>query len=159
MAHRQLVPLVLLASMAATAPAQTPRRASSPAASAAGLTALSDELQALTTRIAPSVVQVAVTGYASVPAAGVSALLSTQRSSGSGVIVDPDGYVVTNAHVVLGARDIQVMLQPRPEGPGHSVLKRAPRSLPARLVGLDRETDLALMKVEATGLAALPIAD
>ena len=152
---------ILLLASASMAPAQTARRPSSPAAGVApsGLAGLNTELQALATRVSPSVVQVLVKSYVSAKTAGAPLLLATQRSSGSGVVVDGDGYIVTNAHVVLGAREIEVMLQPRPEGPGGSVLKRAARPLPARLVGLDRETDLALIKVEAKGLSALSFLD
>ena len=145
------LPSILVLASASLVSAETARRPIPPAGAvaASSLAGLNAELQALATRVAPSVVQVLVKSYASANAAGSPLLLATQRSSGSGVVVDPDGYVVTNAHVVLGAREIEVMLQPRPEGPGGSVLKRASRPLPARLVGLDRETDLALIKVEA----------
>ena len=62
-----------------------------------------------------------------------------QRSLGSGVIVDPKGYIITNAHVVEGADRIRVRLMTDPEGfPGHD----------AKVVGTDRETDLAVIKVE-----------
>ncbi|HVQ28940.1 MAG TPA: PDZ domain-containing protein, partial [Vicinamibacteria bacterium] len=57
------------------------------------------------------------------------------------------------------AREIEVMLLPPSEGPGRSVLKRPSRPVPARLVGLDRETDLALIKIEAQGLSALTFLD
>ena len=156
----RLASIVLLAS-ASVAPAQTARRTSSAPAGVAssGLAGLNAELQALATRVAPSVVQVLVKSNVSAKTAGAPLMLATQRSSGSGVVVDADGYIVTNAHVVLGSREIEVMLQPRPEGAGGSVLKRAVRPLPARLIGLDRETDLALIKVEAKGLSALTFLD
>ncbi|MDJ0946770.1 MAG: DegQ family serine endoprotease [Kiloniellales bacterium] len=59
-----------------------------------------------------------------------------QRGLGSGFIVDPDGYVVTNRHVIAGADEITITLH---DG----------RSLTAELVGQDEKTDLALLKVEA----------
>jgi serine protease Do len=62
-----------------------------------------------------------------------------QRSLGSGVIVDPKGYIVTNRHVVEKADRIRVKLQDEnPASPGHD----------AKLIGMDQETDLAVIKIE-----------
>jgi len=62
-----------------------------------------------------------------------------QRSLGSGIIVDPKGYIVTNRHVVEKADRIRVKFQDDPQGsPGHD----------AKVVGTDQETDLAVIKVE-----------
>lgn len=70
-----------------------------------------------------------------------------QQSLGSGVIVDGErGLVLTNHHVIAGAEDILVTLQ---DG----------RTLPARFVGSDPETDLALIRVAAENLKELPLAD
>ena len=54
-----------------------------------------------------AVVQVLVTGYKPAEGPAAAGLLARVRGSGSGVIVDPEGYVVTNAHVVDGARRVQ----------------------------------------------------
>jgi len=65
-----------------------------------------------------------------------------QQGSGSGVILSSDGYIVTNYHVVKGADEIEVVLNDK-------------RSFNATVVGSDQNTDIALLKVEATGLNTL----
>ena len=65
---------------------------------------------------------------------------------GSGVIISPDGYIVTNDHVVNGAEQIKVTLHDR-------------RVLPAKVVGVDKLTDLAVVKVNATDLPAIEWGD
>ena len=69
-----------------------------------------------------------------------------QRGIGSGFILSADGYVMTNAHVVDGADEVIVTLTDK-------------RELKARIVGTDRRTDIALVKVEATGLPVVRIGD
>ncbi|WP_245986504.1 trypsin-like peptidase domain-containing protein [Azospirillum thermophilum] len=70
-----------------------------------------------------------------------------QVSAGSGVIVDAaNGYVITNNHVVENAQEIAVTLKDR-------------RRLRAKLIGRDAATDIALLKIEAKGLTALPLGD
>ncbi len=127
---------------------------------------LSAALEALARRVGPAVVQVFATAYR--PAEGEvetgGALLATERTSGSGVILDPDGYVVTNAHVVEAAIRVQVELPLESGGraadpAGRSVLKRRGRLLGAQVVAVDRETDLAILKIDARSLPALPLGD
>jgi len=115
-------------------------------------------LQALVLRIKPAVVQVLSTGYGAPVGASEAALLPRQTSAGSGVVLDPAGYIVTNAHVVHGARRIQVLLPPDP-AQGASVLKSRGRSIPARVIGVDRESDLAVLQVDEAGLPSLKLAD
>jgi serine protease Do len=143
---------------AAPAPAPAP-----PAPSAVGsgeVRALSGALEALASRIMPSVVQIQAKGYAPVEGGEEGGLLARRSSAGSGVVLDADGYVITNAHVVLGARSIQVQLAPEHRTPhGTSILKPRGKVLGAQLVGVDRETDLAVLKVESGGLPALKLGD
>ena len=82
---------------------------------------------------------------------------SLERSSGSGVILDPDGYIITNAHVVEYATRLEVELPFTATGgaPGRSIVRRRGRNVGAQVVAIDHETDLAVVKVEAKGLPAL----
>jgi serine protease Do len=69
-----------------------------------------------------------------------------EHGLGSGVIISPDGYIVTNNHVIDGAVDIRVTMTDR-------------RILPAKLVGTDPLTDLAVLKVDASNLPSVPLGD
>jgi serine protease Do len=104
-------------------------------------------------------VQVTTTSYAAGEGAG--ALLAAQRGTGAGVIVSADGYIVTSAHVVEKARRVRIAFAapgPGPEPPRSIVLPPG-RPASADVVGLDRESDLAVLKVAETGLPFLPLAD
>ena len=122
---------------------------------------LSGALQALSSRVGKSVVQVFATGYSLEEDTenGKAAMFSRQRSSGSGVIVSSDGYIVTNSHVVKGATTVKVHLF----SAGSASYARgtpAPSSLlSAKVVGMDSESDLAVLKVEKSNLPALPFGD
>jgi serine protease Do len=120
-------------------------------------------IQALVRKVRPCVVQVMVTGYGPVEnnRNNTTLVIARQQSIGSGVIIDPNGWIVTNAHVVRGAQRVQVILPPTntDESPEASVTGIRVRSLEARIIGSDPAIDLALLKVEATGLPALPLGD
>src|SRR5438132_907251 len=117
-------------------------------------------LSQLAGRIAPAVVQIVVTGYgiaSSEDGRAAEVVVARQRVAGSGVIVDPNGYILTNAHVVQGAERILVVPPSPPAGwPREQVLHRRP-NYRARLVGMHAESDLAVLKIDATGLPALTI--
>ena len=120
---------------------------------------LSDTLTTIARTAEPAVVEIFATSYG--PTAGPGPrggeLLATQRASGSGVIVDPDGFIVTNAHVVRGAQHLRVTL---PSGEtGASILAPQRRVMPAQIVGLDAETDLAVLKVNHVKLPFLTFGD
>jgi serine protease Do len=123
------------------------------------LSELSVALEGLSQRVSPAVVQILTTGYATV-GAGKEGVLTKQRASGSGVILDASGYIVTNHHVVQGARRIQVVLAgPPTPSPRASILKPRGPTVGAQLVGADPDTDLAVIKVEGTGLPTLSLGD
>lgn len=69
-----------------------------------------------------------------------------EHSLGSGVIVNPDGYILTNNHVVDGASDVQVTLSDK-------------RQLKAKIVGTDPRTDIAVLKIPASSLATVTLGD
>ena len=135
---------------------------SAPAAPPVPLADLSRSLQDLAARVSPSVVQIFVTGYPTPDEETQMASVEPQleRSSGSGVIVDPDGYIVTNTHVVENATRIEVELPPDPaSAAGRSILRRRGRTVGAQIVAIDHETDIAVVKVDARGLPALAFGD
>jgi serine protease Do len=129
------------------------------------LRAFNDSVEALTARVSASVVQVLVTGYGPVDerkGGGEAGLvLGRQRSIGSGAIVDPDGYIMTNAHVIAGARRIQVVLHRGTAAAGalRSLGAENSQTVDARVIGTSRDIDLALLKIDAAGLQALPLAN
>jgi serine protease Do len=120
---------------------------------------LSDSLESTARQVSPTVVEIFTTSY--LPGDRVIArkgdLVSTQRASGSGVILDPEGYIVTNAHVVRGAHRVRVEL-PR-TGVGQSILSANSRSLSAEVIGIDLETDIAVIKVDERNLPVLAFGD
>src|SRR5260370_27353320 len=124
---------------------------------------LDSSLVALTSKVSRAVVQIEVTGIgpthkkSNEDGEGL-AVLAEERAIGSGVILDPKGYIVTNAHVVQGSNRIRVV---RPTPAGDAAFDTTPEGkaqiLVAKVVGIDRQTDLALLKVEASDLPTLPL--
>jgi serine protease Do len=129
------------------------------AARAAAVADLSGALENATRLVAPSVVEIFSTSYAAgdgvVPRS--ADLVTTERASGSGVIVDADGYILTNAHVVRGAQRLRVELSI--PAMGKSILATRSRTVTGRIIGVDLETDLALIKVDERNLPALAFGD
>jgi serine protease Do len=157
---RLLTAVVFSAVITLRAAAQTPEPTSTPVS----LRELSLSLERLTQRVRPAVVQVFTTGYAQLDSEAegtTTALFAKQRGSGSGVIVSADGYIITNSHVIQGGRRIQVKVAPTPaELEGHSsILQPEGKTLIARVIGVDRETDLALLKVDRKNLTPLQFGD
>ena len=119
----------------------------------------SDSLEGVASHVGRAVVQIFARSYVPVQdAASSDQLLTSQNSSGSGVILTPDGYILTNSHVVAGARSLRVQFSTTRErmisgasGP------RSGRAVSATVVGVDRITDLAVIKVDQTNLPYLTL--
>lgn len=69
-----------------------------------------------------------------------------EQSLGSGVIVNPNGYILTNNHVVAGASEVEVYTPDR-------------KKYKAKIIGTDSRTDIAVLKIDATGLPTLALGD
>jgi serine protease Do len=132
---------------------------SRPAEAPQVLQQLNSALQDLVAKVSPAVVQILVTGYGAIEESNKSqtALVARQHAVGSGVIVSSDGYIMTNAHVVEGAHRIRVVLpmpsadfpQAEPVGKEHV--------LDAKLIGIHKDSDLALLKIDQTNLPTLEL--
>jgi len=106
-----------------------------------------DESSAITRaaeKVSPAIVTIAVSGAAADPNDPFSGV--PQSGVGSGVIFDSNGWIVTNKHVAAGAQKLTVTLE---DG----------REFAGTVYGIDTLTDLAIVKVEATGLPTAPIGD
>ncbi len=145
------ITLVPTLASAQGAPTQAPPTAPQAAAAQAEARKLSDGFVAVAEKVSPSVVQIEVTSRDE----NVDALTRLfgrkqdspiARGTGSGIIYSADGAILTNNHVIDQALSIDVRL-------------RDGRLLPAKLVGRDPSTDLAMIKVEATGLAPAKLGD
>jgi len=128
------------------------------APAAAALMQLNNALEGLAAKVSPAVVQILVTGYGPLHQENRSetALIVRQNAVGSGVIVDSSGYIMTNAHVVEGAQRIRVAL-PLPGDSGRAVSVGKRHILEARLIGVHKDTDLALLKIDEKDLPTLPL--
>jgi serine protease Do len=123
---------------------------------------LNNAIEDLVQRVSPTVVQILVSGYGAAEETErgqTDLLVGRRRAIGSGVIVDPEGYIITNAHVVNGAQSIEVLVPPppAPTASGAATDGSQSRSFHARVVGTSPEIDLAVIKIDVHALPALSI--
>ena len=161
---RRLISVALLLSCVVTAVAavqSAPAQAAKPVQESArhSLLGLDAELQALAARVGVSVVTIEVSGLTTVqdPNTRQTTYIAREQGVGSGIIVDPAGYILTNAHVVEHATSVSVLVF-RHRNQQSGAIEDSER-FAARIVGRDALTDLALLKVEAKDLPALQLAD
>jgi serine protease Do len=124
---------------------------------ASALAEFSAAVEELCDSVSPAVVQIEVRSRAPVDSKDGrrAGFFAKQWGTGSGVIVDAAGYIITNAHVVEGSRDIDISVADTSD-PGR---KDAHKHFAARIVGSDKETDLAVLKIDADNLPALSFRD
>ena len=124
---------------------------------AGALADFSAAVEELCDSVSPAVVQIDIRLRVPVESddAGKTAFFAKERASGSGVIVDAAGYILTNAHVVEGSRDIDVSVADTSD----PEKKDAHKHYAGKVVGLDKETDLAVVKIEAKNLPTLSFRD
>jgi serine protease Do len=122
---------------------------------------LSRNFESLAKRVSPAVVKIIVAGYGTTEEGDGSGfgLVGRARSIGAGIIVDSGGYIITNYHVVKGADRVRVQMTPTPIGDSqaYSQLTARGRVHPARVLGYSKQLDLAVLKIEGTGLPMIPI--
>jgi serine protease Do len=162
-----IFPLAVL-TLSAQQSEPTGSRVAAVSASKDSLHQLSESIQVLSHTVSRAVVQVFSTGYVladedSDTTGTTAGLVTKQRSSGSGVVLSADGYIVTNNHVVKNARRVRVQVASSPDTPGaerQADLHAHGKLLEARVVGVDRDADLAVLKVDSEAeLPVLKLAD
>ncbi len=122
---------------------------------------LSTSFEEISQRSGRAVVQIFVRSYVTADASQNNGqLLTAENSSGSGIVLSPDGYILTNAHVVKNAHAIKVQLNIRAEA---EALEQGDRSfnrpVEGTLVGVDRDSDLAVIKIDRKNLPFLEFGD
>jgi serine protease Do len=137
------------------------QQSTAPESGADVLRQFDDATDALVAKVLPAVVQIDVSGYGAPEdnKRSDAGVISRQRAIGSGVVVEPDGYIMTNAHVVAGAQRIRVTIRPTFMEliVGGTSLMRRQRVYDAKLIGSNQTVDLALLKIDEKGLPFIPL--
>jgi len=123
---------------------------------------LSAQLETLSHRVSLAVVQIFSTGYVlneDRESGSNAAIVTRQHATGSGVVLSADGYIVTNAHVVANARQVRVRTADSTSSEAGDGISPSGKMLEASVVGIDRETDLAVIRVDRNDLTPLPLGD
>ncbi len=122
---------------------------------------LSTSFEEISQRSGRAVVQIFVRSYVtSEGSENNGELLTAENSSGSGILMSPDGYILTNAHVVKNAHSVKVQLNIRAEAEAQEQGDRSfKRPIDGKLIGVDRDTDLAVIKIDRTKLPYLVFGD
>ncbi len=154
-----LLAVAVLGAGFAAAQVSTPTEEAAPSPMQHGLIALDEDLQALAERVGPAVVTIEVTGLTTVqdPNTRQTNYIAAEQGVGSGIVVDPSGYILTNAHVVERATSVAVLVFRHRNKQAGGV--EDAQHFKAKILGRDMLTDLALLKVEATDLPTLKLAD
>ena len=138
--------------------AEQPPQARGPA-SRVQLQKLNGEIAQIMAQVSPAVVQIQVTGLGPSEESqrAEAVVVERQHSLGSGIIVDSDGFILTNEHVIHGAQRIRVLLPPIPGTlpSGNDSIRR--RMFEARVIGSQPDVDLALLKIEASHLPVVSL--
>jgi serine protease Do len=121
------------------------------------LARFSASIRELTRRVSPAVVEIGVLGYGTLDDdRRDSEQLSRQRTSGSGIVVDPVGYIMTDAHMVQRSTSLKVTIGAATDGTRAGAIRSAPpRKFDAHVLGVDKDTDLARLKIDAKDLPTL----
>lgn len=126
-----------------------------------GIKELSKTLEELSANTGRSVVQIFVRSYVTTENSDqTTELLSKESSSGSGILLSADGYILTNAHVVRASKEVKVQLNIRVEKQAREQGDRSMnRAITGKVVGVDRDSDLAVVKIDKTNLPFLTLGD
>jgi serine protease Do len=121
------------------------------------LSELSNSIEELASAASPAVVRISVRVRAPLDkdSADKAGFVTNEEVTGSGVIVDSDGYIITNSHVVNGAHRIDISVMTRNAADRYEDHAH----YEAKILGVDRESDLALLKVDAKNLPTLAFFD